>query len=141
MKVSRENRRIGKAVINILDKAILEQRVTCGLLAAVRQLELDPCRIAFCLLPQQSGNKDTAASHIQKVLLQAFCYEQNIAIIQVDSVDRLKQCTKESDCSCVIVLQPWGKDQDMSPEKELIRKIYDFSCFQSVQPVIKLPAK
>lgn len=52
-------------------------------MAAVRQLELDPCRIAFCLLPQQSGNKDTAASHIQKVLLQAFCYEQNIAIIQV----------------------------------------------------------
>jgi hypothetical protein len=42
---------------------------------------MDPEKALFCILPQSSqGN---AALHIQSVLLQAFCYENDIHIIQV----------------------------------------------------------
>lgn len=86
--------------MNVLDKAILEQRVTCGLIPAVKQMELDPGRIAFCLLPQNTGNKDFATSHIHKVLLQAFCYEHNIAIIEVCINTYILQCL----CLCIVII-------------------------------------
>ncbi|XP_039276413.1 uncharacterized protein LOC111058066 isoform X2 [Nilaparvata lugens] len=136
--VEGENRRIGKEVVAVLNGAINEKRAVCGLLAAIRQLELDPFRIAFCLLPQQPSSD--RASHIHTILLQAFCYEQNIAIIQVDSQDKLKQYTAETDCSCVLILQPWSKENDASAEKQLLKRIKNFSTLQSIQPIFKLPA-
>ncbi|RZF42761.1 hypothetical protein LSTR_LSTR013350 [Laodelphax striatellus] len=133
-----ENRRIGKEVAAVLNGAIKEKRAICGLLAAIRQLELDPFRIACCLLPQHPGAD--RASHIHTILLQAFCYEQNIAIIQVDSQEKLKHYTSETDCSCVLILQPWSKEKDTLAEKQLLKRIRDFSTLHSIQPIFKLPA-
>lgn len=70
-----------KAVLTVLRKAQAEKRLTCGLLPAIKLLEMDPESALFCIMPQSSqGN---AALHIQTVLLQAFCYENDIHIIQV----------------------------------------------------------
>lgn len=70
-----------KAVMTVLRKAQSEKRLTCGLLPAIKLLEMDPESALFCIMPQSSqGN---AALHIQTVLLQAFCYENDIHIIQV----------------------------------------------------------
>jgi len=70
-----------KAVVTVLRKAQTEKRLTCGLIPAIKLLEVDPERALFCIMPQTSqGN---AALHIQSVLLQAFCNENDIHIIQV----------------------------------------------------------
>ena len=70
-----------KAVVTVLRKAQTEKRLTCGLIPAIKLLEVDPERALFCIMPQSSqGN---AALHIQSVLLQAFCNENDIHIIQV----------------------------------------------------------
>lgn len=76
-----------KAVLTVLRKAQAEKRLTCGLLPAIKLLEMDPESALFCIMPQSSqGN---AALHIQTVLLQAFCYENDIRIIQVSISETL----------------------------------------------------
>jgi len=75
---------VSKAVMTVLRKAQAEKRLTCGLLPAIKLLEMDPESALFCIMPQSSqGN---AALHIQTVLLQAFCYENDIHIIQVNNL-------------------------------------------------------
>ncbi|RZF40609.1 hypothetical protein LSTR_LSTR007492 [Laodelphax striatellus] len=139
MKVNRENRRIGKDVANLLHEAMKEKRLTCGLTAAVRQLELDPYKVAFCVLPQLTDGD--RANHIHTVLLQAFCYERNIAIIQVENIEGLRYHTRAADCSCVVVLHPWEKGRDMCLEDHLLRRIHDFTSILQAQPIFKLPMK
>jgi Ribosomal protein L7Ae/L30e/S12e/Gadd45 family. len=70
-----------KAVVTVLRKAQTEKRLTCGLTPAIKLLEADPERVLFCIMPQ--GSQGNAALHIQCVLLQAFCNENDIHIIQV----------------------------------------------------------
>jgi hypothetical protein len=70
-----------KAVMAVLRKAQAEKRLTCGLIPAIKLLEMDPDSALFCIMPQSSPGD--AARHIQTVLLQAFCYENYIHIIQV----------------------------------------------------------
>jgi hypothetical protein len=70
-----------KALMAILRKAKTKNRLTCGLLPAITLLEMDPESVLFCIMPE--GSQGNAALHIQTVLLQAFCYENNIHVIQV----------------------------------------------------------
>jgi hypothetical protein len=80
-------------MVTVLRKAQTEKRLTCGLIPAIKLLEVDPERALFCIMPQSSqGN---AALHIQSVLLQAFCNENDIHIIQVHisfSVEQKEKC-------------------------------------------------
>jgi growth arrest and DNA-damage-inducible protein len=134
-----------KAVVTVLRKAQTEKRLTCGLIPAIKLLEVDPERALFCIMPQ--SNKGNAALHIQCVLLQAFCNENDIHIIQVDSAEKLgyiitgKHSSPRLDSSCVIVHQPWATDQSILSKSE--QQLVGF-CHQkldeSPQPVIKLPA-
>lgn len=77
--VCRELKQVGRSVSSLLMVATEEQRVTCGLKPAIHALETEPDEVLFCVLPQTRD----PTTHIQAVLLQAFCYEQNIAIIKV----------------------------------------------------------
>lgn len=88
--VFRELKRVGKAVSALLATAADEKRITCGLRPAIKVLEMDPAQILFCVMPHTND----AAKHIQSVLLEAFCYEHNIAIIKVC---KLRWLTKPTD--------------------------------------------
>lgn len=65
----------------MLTKAKFEKRLVCGLLPAIKYLEKSPDEVLFCILPETRPG-DTA-THIHAVLLQAFCYENYIPVIQV----------------------------------------------------------
>lgn len=143
MNMSRKS--LCKAVVTVLRKAQTEKRLTCGLIPAIKLLEVDPERALFCIMPQSSqGN---AALHIQSVLLQAFCNENDIHIIQVDSAEKLgyiitgKHNGPRLDSSCVIVHQPWATDQSLlsKSEQQLVGFCHK-KLDESPQPVIKLPA-
>ncbi|PNF24063.1 hypothetical protein B7P43_G08107 [Cryptotermes secundus] len=133
-----------RAVMTVLRKAQSEKRLTCGLLPAIKLLEMDPGSALFCIMPESSqGN---AALHIQTVLLQAFCYENDIHIIQVDSAGKLGDIVTGThdgprlDSSCVIVHQPWATDQPVlsKSEQQLVRFCHK-TLDEFPQPVIKLP--
>lgn len=79
-----DRRTIGRAVCGVLTQAKVERRLICGLLPAIAYLEKFPEDTLLCLLPEtRSGD---AATHMQTVLLQAFCYENCIPVIQVSFI-------------------------------------------------------
>lgn len=65
----------------MLANAKVERRLVCGLIPAITYLEKSPDDVIFCVLPETRPGD--AATHIQAVLLQAFCYENYIPVIQV----------------------------------------------------------
>lgn len=71
----------GKAIRGVLAHARAERRLTCGLLPAIGLLENDPCSVLFCVMAE--SRPGDATSHMHTVLLQAFCYENDIPVIQV----------------------------------------------------------
>lgn len=76
-----DRRIIGRAVCGVLTQAKVERRLICGLLPAIAHLEKFPEDTLLCLLPETRPGD--AATHMQTVLLQAFCYENCIPVIQV----------------------------------------------------------
>lgn len=71
----------GKAVRGVLAHARAERRLICGLLPAIGLLESDPYSVMFCVVAETTPGD--ATSHMHTVLLQAFCYENDIPVIQV----------------------------------------------------------
>lgn len=75
---------MGRAVKGALTQARMEKRLICGLLPAIAYLEKSPEDTLLCLVPE-IGQGD-AATHMQTVLLQAFCYENYIPVVQVGQI-------------------------------------------------------
>ncbi|KAJ9579624.1 hypothetical protein L9F63_004703 [Diploptera punctata] len=140
-----------KAVLTVVRKALADKRLTCGLLPAIKILETDPESVLFCIIPQSTHGDATL--HIQTVLLQAFCYENDIHIIQciyafyVDCAEKLGVLISDKfdgprvDSSCIVVHQPWATDQPQLSkcEKQLVGFCHS-TLDEYPQPVIKLPA-
>uniref|UniRef100_A0A1B6H815 Ribosomal protein eL8/eL30/eS12/Gadd45 domain-containing protein n=1 Tax=Homalodisca liturata TaxID=320908 RepID=A0A1B6H815_9HEMI len=132
---NKEMKRVGRAVTSLLTVAAEENRITCGLRPAIQMLEMDPSQILFCVMPQTRDS----AKHIQSVLLQAFCYEHNIAIIKVDSMERLREIVGAADCSCILIHK--NINHILCLELELDRILHSVETGFITQPVFKLPAK
>lgn len=134
-----------KAVLSVVKRAQAEKRLTCGLLPAIKILETHPESVLFCIMPQSTHGDATL--HIQTVLLQAFCYENDIHIIQVDCAEKLGVLVTDKfdgprlDSSCIVVHQPWATDQPPLSkwEKQLVGFCHS-TLDEYPQPVIKLPA-
>lgn len=72
---------LSKAIRNSIWTAQTENRVISGLTAAVKSLSSIPEDALFCFLaPPIKGD---TASHMHEVLLKAFCFENDIYMIQV----------------------------------------------------------
>lgn len=78
---------IGRAISGVVDKARTERRLISGLLEAILYLEENPLDALLCILPETRPGD--AASHMHTVLLQAFCYENCIPVIQVNILIKL----------------------------------------------------
>uniref|UniRef100_A0A1B6DP38 Ribosomal protein L7Ae/L30e/S12e/Gadd45 domain-containing protein n=2 Tax=Clastoptera arizonana TaxID=38151 RepID=A0A1B6DP38_9HEMI len=131
--------RIGHAVTTLLDIARDENRITCGLLPAIRLLQTKPGEVLFCILPQEK--KFDSAKHIQYVLLQAFCLEHQIAIINVESesIKRIQELVKAPDCSCILIHRNINHILCLELELDRILRLENSSFISP--PVFKLPAK
>ncbi|CAH1111246.1 unnamed protein product [Psylliodes chrysocephalus] len=140
--------KLGRAVHGMLTHARVNRRLICGLLPAVAYLEKSPEDVLFCVLPQTRPGDSTM--HMQTVLLQAFCYENDIPVIQVDSSDKLSEyCgvqNTKSGCSCAVVtkdlsLPPTPEDEfPMSPTEQILADFYEFTLEEYPRPVIPLPS-
>jgi growth arrest and DNA-damage-inducible protein len=75
------NGQIGQTVKCVLLRAQLEQRIVIGLNAAVKSLAVAVEDAVFCFIaPPKQGD---AATLMHEVLLQAFCFENDIYVIKV----------------------------------------------------------
>lgn len=93
---------VGLKIRAALWQAQVEKRVIIGLSAAVKSLSKTPDESMFCIMAQpKSGDTST---HMLEVLLEAYCYENDIYIIKVDSMDKLSRIlgTRVNE-SCVLI--------------------------------------
>jgi growth arrest and DNA-damage-inducible protein len=80
-------------------------------------------------------------AHMNSILLRAFCFENDIYIVQLDSAEKLSKILNTSDVTCALVQRSnIASDTYNFAETMLIDHCEDF-WDEVVQPIIKLPDK
>ncbi|XP_058457739.1 growth arrest and DNA damage-inducible protein GADD45 alpha-like [Malaya genurostris] len=132
---------IGANVRSTLVTASADKRVVVGMANSIRSLTEEPNRFVFCFMVAPEVNDSGA--HMQEVLLEAFCFENDIYIIKVDSAEKLSRLLGSS-CleSCALVRKSHSEGEDCYSRSENILIDYcEFYWDEPVKPVIKLPEK
>lgn len=142
---------IGQCIKTVLRRACVEKRLTIGLLPAIQYLSKNCNGALFCLTAEAPPGD--SATHMQDVLLQAFCVENDIHVIKVDCETKLRRMLgycSPMDFSCVLVHYPYtdpftdSQEIDLSTLSEAERQLIDHcesDWGYSQMPVIKLPEK
>lgn len=136
--------KLGRTVSGVLEHARLENRLVCGLVSAVATLERNPEDVLVCVLPSAPGD---AAAHMQQVLLQAYCYENYVPVIQVDSSEKLAEAcgmarTRKKSLPCAVVTKfPQTPDGESpcSPTEQILKDFYKCTLEEHPRPIIELP--
>lgn len=102
---------IGETVQTVLSLAKRAHRVTLGFADAIKLLSKTPDDAQFCFLAEPE--RGDSATHMNEVLLQAFCYEHGIYIIKVDDSRKLGQIldTLTTDVTCALISKHRPNDQ------------------------------
>ncbi|XP_013406188.1 growth arrest and DNA damage-inducible protein GADD45 gamma [Lingula anatina] len=129
-----------------------EGRITCGVYQAARVLENDPDDVMVCILAADTSQD--LELHIHFTLLEAFCWENDIKIIKVDSASKLKKLVYDDnlpandndeaighrpgtrDVDCVLIQFP--KQQESTSDQEVL-EFYRASEQILPKPIIELP--
>ncbi|XP_065086259.1 growth arrest and DNA damage-inducible protein GADD45 alpha-like [Ochlerotatus camptorhynchus] len=138
---------IGQNVRSTLVKAHAESRVVVGMANAIRSLTENPNNYQFCFMVPPQHNDSGA--HMQEVLLEAFCFENDIYIIKVDSAEKLSRLLGSSDlASCALVNKPInhsttnaGSELQFSRSENILIDHCELHWDEPVKPIIKLPEK
>jgi len=132
---------IGRVVKSALLRAQSETRVIVGLSAAINVLSKSPEGSLFCLMAQPKDGD--SATHMHEVLLEAFCYENDIYVIKVDDATKLSRILgQDSVESCCLVQKVWAD----APEEQLTKaenQLVDYceAHWDAPQhPIVQLPA-
>lgn len=141
---------IGDTIKMILEDAQKNGRLICGLNDAAKHLtetEEPENSLFFFVAPSNVGDH---SSHMSSIFLRAFCFENDIYIIQVDSAEKLNRILgSKSNHTCALVqrtLLIHDKNQSQiyetftELETALIDHCEDF-WDEPVQPIIRLPEK
>ncbi|XP_055629398.1 uncharacterized protein LOC129770526 [Toxorhynchites rutilus septentrionalis] len=138
-----ESATIGVIAERALVFAKLENRLIVGLSGAVGSLAETPDEFLFCFMaPPIPGD---SATHMQEVLLQAFCFEHDIYIIKIDSAEKLSRLLGSSTMqSCALIQKNWVSDNQTEVLSKVEDQLVDFceAHWESpVKPIVKLPEK
>ncbi|XP_068624185.1 growth arrest and DNA damage-inducible protein GADD45 gamma [Battus philenor] len=143
---------VSQCIKTVLRRACVEKRLTVGLLPAIQHLSNNCNGALFCVTTEAPPGD--SATHMQEVLLQAFCVENDIYSIKVDSESKLKRMlgcsTGGADFSCILVHYPYtdpfsdSQEIDLSILSDSERDLIEYcenNWSTSQVPVIKLPEK
>lgn len=128
----------GKSLRSVILRADLESRLVIGLPAAIKQLSEKPTDTLFCILVTPK-NGDSATTHMQEVLLRAFCFENDIYILQVDSADKLCRLLNVASCDSCVLVQRSTTSAVNSPSEESLIDFCELYWDAPTQPVVQLP--
>ncbi|XP_035793134.1 uncharacterized protein LOC118467131 [Anopheles albimanus] len=133
---------IGSSARKALLQAHQEKRLVVGLANAVRSLVKEPDQFTFCFMAPAPED-----SHMQEVLLEAFCFEHDIYIVRVDSAYKLSRLVQSSViASCALVRKIpkrlAGKASNSFRRSESILVEHcELFLDDPRKPVVKLPEK
>lgn len=103
---------IGSCVKKALIQANIEKRLVIGLTQIGRFLSQEQGNVPiFCLMAPPKS--DDYATHMHEVLLQAFCLENDIYIVQIDSAEKFSRLLDTSRLeSCALICANPSGDSD-----------------------------
>lgn len=143
---------MGSLVKKALVQAKIEKRVVVGFTQIGRFLAQDQVNIPILFLMAPTKSEDYA-THMHEVLLQAYCLENDIYIIKLDSAEKLNRLldTPRLESCALVCANPSGDsdcegsflDQDYQMTK-IERKLVDFCedhWNDSEHAMIRLPEK
>jgi len=132
--------------------ALQQGRLTAGVYQSGKLLQIDPCGVMMCVLPHNMERDATLQMHY--TLIQAYCWENHIGVIKVDSREKLCQLLSEastyrqgrsaalhfqppsiSDCNCILVQYPTEACTDAELD---VLEFCKVTCDASPIPVIPL---
>lgn len=122
-----ETKSIGETVQMVLSLAKRAHRVTLGFADAIKLLSKTPEDAQFCFLAEPE--RGDSATHMNEVLLQAFCYEHGIYIIKVDDSRKMGQIldTITTDVTCVLISKHQPKENSQNDQIEQSSKVFNRS--------------
>lgn len=129
---------IGASVRTTLVNALAEGRTVIGMANAIRRLREDPQQFVFCFMAPSSVEQDSG-SHMQQVLLEAFCFEHDIYIIKVDSAEKLSRLVQSNELAWCALVQKGPKKETRS--ENILIDHCELYWDEPLKPVIKLPEK
>lgn len=135
--------KIGRTVKSALLKAQAESRVIVGLSAAIQVLSKSPEGSLFCLMAMpQVGD---SATHMHEVLLEAFCYENDIYVIKVDCPSKLSRILGKTVLeSCCLVQKTWtgaeeSGEEQLNKQEEMLVDYCEAYWDAPQHPIVELP--
>lgn len=114
---SRSKQSLSSSLQETLLDAKHEQRLTCGIYESAQLLQMSPESIMLCVLPEDQG--DDIAVQIHFTLIRAFCLENDIAVVRVDSTAKIKTILADKDAvdvNCLLVELPEKRDLSAAEE-------------------------
>lgn len=133
---------IGRTVKSALLRAQSESRVIVGLSEAINVLSKSPEGSLFCLMAVPKDGD--SATHMHEVLLEAFCYENDIYVIKVDDATKLSRILgQESIESCCLVQKTWPGEMNEEHLSKTENQLVDYceAHWDAPQhPIVQLPA-
>lgn len=141
---------IGQKVKEVLSEAQKEQRLICGWKDTIKHLnetENPEHSLFLILVPSCTDDK---LSHMQEVMTRAFCLENDIYVIQIDSTEKLSSILDtKSYHSCALIqrsstmkIEQSDDEIDLDEFTQLENDLIDFcedNWHEPIQPVIRLP--
>lgn len=135
---TKKNLNIAHKVQAALWCAQIEKRLIIGLNKSIKLLSEKPENSLFCILAHSKAD-DTKSTHIQEVLLEAFCYENEVYVIKVDEAEKLARILgiKRFE-KCVLIQKSTilNEDNVTAVENELIDYCEEFWDEPSKTPII-----
>lgn len=146
---------VGETVKDILREALSESRLIKGWKSAINYLnetEFPEHSLFFFLVPTANGSD--CISHMQEVMMKAFCLDNDIYVIQLDSAEKLNKIlgsAKSENHQCALVqrsaaLKCQNQDDgiDLDDFSELENSLIDYCeefWSEPLQPIVRLPEK
>uniref|UniRef100_A0A182WIT8 Ribosomal protein eL8/eL30/eS12/Gadd45 domain-containing protein n=1 Tax=Anopheles minimus TaxID=112268 RepID=A0A182WIT8_9DIPT len=137
---------IGSSARKALLGALEDKRLVVGLGSAIRSLTANPDQFNFCFLAPTEDHGESG-SHMQEVLMEAFCLEHDIYIIRVDSADKLSRLVQSPViASCALVRKLPAKmarrtNNAFRRSESILIEHCELYWDEPHKPVIKLPEK
>lgn len=127
---------IGELMRSALISAQMENRLIIGLSEMAKYLSETPDDAFICFMaPPKLGD---SATHMHEVLLEAYCYENDIYIIKIDNSEKLSRLLSSSSLESCALIQKKHIQQLSSAENALVDYCEEYWDAPQ-QPIIQLP--
>lgn len=90
----RERAVVSSSLQEMLVDAQRQGRLTQGIYHSGTLLAKSPDSVMLCILPEDASSD--VALHIHLTLIEAFCWENDIRVVKVDSVEKIEKLLKET---------------------------------------------